>query len=120
MPTKTFAIILVLLSTLLTSSAQIFYKFASQTLSFNLISVITNTALIIGLILYGIAAVMYIIALKYGELSVLFPIIATSYIWVSLASPRFFATDSMNLIKWFAITFIAIGVIFIGVGSRDN
>ena len=120
MATKLFAILLVLFSTLITSTAQIFYKFASQTLSFNLVSIITNTALIIGLILYGIAAIFYILALKYGELSVLFPIIATSYIWVALASPRFFPTDSMNIIKWFAIAFIAIGVIFIGVGSNDH
>lgn len=120
MPTKPFAIIIVLFSTLITSAAQIFYKFASQTLSFNLVSLITNIALIIGLVLYGIAAIMYIIALKYGELSVLFPIIAASYIWVSIASPIFFPTDSMNLIKWIAIAFIALGVISIGVGSHDN
>ena len=118
MKTKPWAIALVIFFTFITSAAQILYKMAAQQLSFNFIALITNLPLILGGILYIISAVLMIIAFKGGEISVLYPIIALSYIWVSIASPRFFPQDSMNQIKWFGILFIIGGVTFIGIGSQ--
>ncbi len=114
--TKRWAIGLVVVCTLFTSFAQIFYKFGANKLSFNLISVITNWPIIIGIILYGTAAVLLIIALKAGEVSVLYPIIATSYIWVSLLSMYFFG-DIINLYKWIGMIFIFFGVILVAKGG---
>ena len=71
----------------------------------------------IGFVIYAIAAGVLITALKGGDLSVLYPIISTSYIWISLFSPIFFSTDSMNMIKWSGIGFIVIGVSLIGIGG---
>ena len=68
--------------------------------------------------MYGFGAVLLIIALRNGELSVIYPIIATSYIWVSLLSPRFFSTDFMNATKWGGIFVIIVGVTFVGIGGR--
>ncbi len=120
MKTKLWAIFLVLFCTLLTSSAQIFYKLGVKSLSLNLFSLITNYYLIFGLILYFIGAILLILALKNGELSVLYPLVATSYIWVSLLSPRFFATDSMNLMKWIGVFIIISGVSLVGIGGRNG
>lgn len=52
----------------------------------NLLSWASNYKILGGGVLYGIAAVLFIIALKHGNLSVLYPIIATSYIWVAVLS----------------------------------
>jgi len=41
-----------------------------------------NFKLIIGLGLYGIATIVYLFAIKGGDVRVLYPIIAFSYIWV--------------------------------------
>ena len=120
MKTKLWAVGLMVLCTVLTSSAQIFYKLGTKTLSFNLLSIITNYHIITGLILYGIGAVLLIIALKGGEVSVLYPIIATSYIWVSIFSPMFFPSDSMNILKWVGIFIIFIGVVVISIGSKEK
>jgi len=120
MKTKLWAIFLILFCTLLTSGAQILYKFGVKKLSFDLLSLITNYHIIFGLILYGIGAILLIIALKHGELSVLYPIVATSYIWVSLLSPKFFPTDSMNFMKWIGIFIIVIGVSFVSIGGRNG
>ena len=94
MGTKLSAIILVVIITLLTSAAQIFYKKGADILVFDFLSIITNYYLIIGLFLYFLGAVLLIIALRKGELSVLYPIIALSYVWVSLLSPLFFPLPS--------------------------
>ena len=112
METKLWAVFLVLLCTLMTSTAQIVYKFGVRPFNIYLI--------LLGLIIYGIAASVLITALKGGDLSVLYPIIATSYIWVSLFSPIFFASDSMNLLKWVGIIFIILGISFIGFGSKKD
>ena len=112
MATKLWAIALVLLCTLMTSAAQIIYKFGIKPFNVYLI--------ILGLAIYGIAAAVLITALKGGELSVLYPIIATSYIWVSLFSSLLFPSDSMNLLKWMGVVFIILGVSFIGIGSKKE
>ena len=117
--TKRWAIGLVAVCTLFTSFAQVLYKFGADKLSFNLISIITNWPIIAGLFLYGIGAVLLITALKGGDVSVLYPIVSTSYIWVSLFSMYFFG-EIMNLYKWVGIITIFFGVIFVAKGSKKD
>lgn len=119
MGTKAWAIGLMILCTVFTSIAQVFYKFGAARLEFDLISLITNFPLITGMVLYILGAVIMIIAFKGGEVSVLYPIIATSYIWVSLLSIYFF-NEALNLFRWIGIFVIIIGIIFISAGSKEK
>lgn len=107
--TKAAAIILVLICTVLTSIAQIFYKLAGNKLSFDFYSILTNYYIYIGLVIYAIAAVLLIYALKNGELSVIYPMISTSYIWVILLS-YFIFSETINAFKWIGVFIIIIGV----------
>ena len=118
MATKLWAALLVLFTTLLTSSAQLLYKYGSTTLTFNLINILTNYYLIGGLILYAIGGVLMIISFRGGEVSVLYPIIATSYIWVSFLS-IFFLKEPMNYFKWIGVVAIIAGIISISYGSKS-
>ena len=86
MATKLWAMSLMFFLTFLTSTAQIFWKFGADKLSFNLLTLITNWQIIFGILLYAIAGTMMIISFRGGEVSVLYPIFATSYIWVSFLS----------------------------------
>lgn len=104
--------------TLFTSAGQILYKIGAESLSLEISSIIFNMPLIAGLISYGIGLVFLIIAFKGGELSVLYPIVATSYIWVSLASSYLFETDYMTVSKWIGVIIIIVGVSFIGWGAK--
>jgi len=117
MATKTSSIALMILCTFFTSLAQVFYKFGAPKLELNLISIITNWQVIIGICFYAIGAAILIIALRGGELSILYPIIATSYIWVSLMSMYFFQ-EVMNIYKWLGIAFIIIGIVFINLNAK--
>jgi len=74
MKTKPIAILLVLFSTLLTSGGQILFKFASGKLTSFSLATFFNFHLIFGFFLYAFGAVFLVIALKYGELSILYPI----------------------------------------------
>jgi multidrug transporter EmrE-like cation transporter len=117
--TTGWAVLLVLLCTAFTSAGQILYKIASKTLSPSLDSVITNVPLILGLISYFIGAVILIIALKNGELSVLYPFISTGFIWVSLLSIKFLG-ETMTFQKWAGVAVIFSGITLIGIGSRKG
>ncbi|MDP6547624.1 MAG: hypothetical protein QF917_01530 [Candidatus Woesearchaeota archaeon] len=119
MTTKLWAMGVVLFCTLLTSSAQLFYKFGSETLSFDILSIITNVNLIIGILLYVVGGTLLIISLRGGEVTVLYPIFATSYIWVSFLS-MYFLNELMSLFKWAGVFTIIAGIIFIGYGSKKT
>lgn len=88
--TERIAIYLVILTTFLTSLGQIFFKYAAKTFELNIIALITNYNLILGFLFYGLGAITLILGLRKGELSTLYPIIALSYVWVTIASATLF------------------------------
>jgi len=116
MATAGWSIALVLSAAFLGSLGPVFLKKASATIQKNLSSIIFNYNLLIGFGFYGIGTVLFIPALKGGELSVLYPLIATTYIWVSLWS-MLLLKEKMNTLKWSGIIVIIIGVSLIGIGS---
>jgi len=67
---------------------------------------------ILGFFLYGVSAVLFLFALRQSNLSVLYPVVATSYIWVALFS-KFFLHEEFGVFKWFGIFFIILGVFII-------
>ena len=117
MATKLWAIGVVLFCTLLTSTAQIFYKWGVEKLSWNILSIITNVSLLMGMLLYAVGGILLILSFRGGEVSVLYPIIATSYIWVSFLS-IYYLNEVMNLFKWVGVFIIMAGIILIGLGNK--
>jgi drug/metabolite transporter (DMT)-like permease len=81
------------------------------------VALITNVPLIAGYALYGINTVMLVMALREGELSVLYPIIALTYVWVTLAS-YIRLHEPPNLYKNIGVAAIIIGVIIIGRAGK--
>ena len=94
----------------------IFFKKASKDFQFSPRKLLANISLIKGLSLYILATVLFIPALRFGELSVLYPIMALTYLWSTLLSIKYLK-ENMNSYKWIALILIIIGVIFIGLGS---
>jgi drug/metabolite transporter (DMT)-like permease len=108
-----WAIALVIIAGMLGSFGPIFFKKGSE-MSFKYFY--KNYNLIAGIFFYGIGTVLFIPALKGGDLSILYPLIALMYIWVSLLSVKLLG-EKMNKFKWIGILLIVIGVSFIGLGS---
>lgn len=117
MTTKLWAMGIILFSTFLTSTAQLFYKFAVEKLSFNILSIITNVNLLVGMALYIVGGILLIISFRGGEVSVLYPIYATSYIWVSFLS-IYFLGEAINIFKGLGVFVIIAGIVLIGYGSK--
>jgi drug/metabolite transporter (DMT)-like permease len=117
--TKWWAFSLMVLCTFLTSVAQFFYKKGAAVLSLSLSGVFLNWYLYVGILLYMLGAVLMITALRGGELSVLYPVIATAFIWVNVIS-WLWLSEPMNGFKWFGVGFIILGISCIGYGSRGG
>lgn len=102
-------ILLTALSAFIGSIGQIEFKRGSETLRFNIHSLLMNYHLFAGVFLYAFSTLIYIYALSKGQLSIIYPIIATSYIWTTLFA-NFFLNEPVNLTNWAGITLILMGI----------
>ena len=103
--------------TLVSAGAQILMKIGMSHFSLDPAALLTNVPLIAGYALYGLFTLMMILALKEGELSLVYPIISLSYVWVTLASYYLFH-DTLNPLKLLGIAGIMAGVAMLGKGGR--
>lgn len=117
MKVKPWAIGIMLLCTLLTSSAQLLLKSGALKLEFNILSVLSNWNIFLGIGLYGLGAVLVIFALRGGEVTVLYPIVTSSYIWVALGSSYFFG-ENVNSLRWIGILLVVVGILVITIGGN--
>lgn len=109
--------------TLLGAAAQILIKSGAGALGAHAslfqtaIGIITIPSLFFGYALYGVYTVVLILALRHGELSVLYPVIALTFVWVTIASAVVFHED-MNAAKLAGIAIIMAGVAVLGRGAQ--
>jgi len=116
-PAKSIA--LVLLCTVIGAAAQILLRMGAEFIGSGegIVSLLTNWPLMGGYVCLGANTLLLVIALREGQLSVLYPIIALTYVWVAVLSPMFFP-DSLNAFKVIGIFLVVGGVSLIGAGSR--
>ncbi len=107
---------LVIIGSLVASPGAIFFKKASQNLGKNIFKLLKIKEFYIGAILFVLSTLFFVPGLKYGELSILYPVASFSYIWVALLSIHFLK-EKMNISKWAGILLIIGGVVLIGLGS---
>jgi drug/metabolite transporter (DMT)-like permease len=116
MKTTKRAIILILLASLCAGTGQLFFRKATLSIH-NIISLI-NPFMFIGIFFYLIGIVLMTLAFKEGELSVLHPFLAISYVWVTIASHFIFMSETLGINKIIAVIIIFFGVYMIGLGGK--
>lgn len=112
------AVLLVLLCTILGAGAQFLLKFGSQAVdTSSLVAIVwsmaTNVPLVAGLSLYGLSMVLFVHALRNEQLSLLYPLISLTYIWVTGLS-IVFLNESVSIWKVAGVAVIVLGVAFLG------
>ncbi len=97
--------------------AQVLIKSGANVLTTtNPMDMLTNVPLVGGYSLYGLSTILLVLALRDGELSILYPVISLTYVWVAILSFIIFH-ESLNPIKLAGICTIVVGV---GVLGRNN
>jgi len=82
------------------------------------IGIFTRPMLFSGYALLGVSTVLLILALRRGELSLLYPVLTLGYVWVTILSVVIFQ-DSMNIFKIGGVAVIISGVAVLGRASRE-
>jgi uncharacterized membrane protein len=123
MTTALWAMGLVILGTMVGAFGPILFKKGSKTFTLNPRKILKdpmillkNYYVIFGCVLYALSSFIFIPALRGGELSVLYPLVSLSYIWVAILSAKFLG-EKINSTKIAGIALIIIGVSLIGIGS---
>jgi len=105
-------ILLTALSAFIGSIGQLEFKRGADNLQFDIKLLLTNYHLIIAIAVYCVSTVLYVYALSKENLSILYPIVATSYIWTLLFS-KIFLKEQVGLTGWAGVFFILLGVTLI-------
>jgi len=116
--TRAQSVALVFCCTILGAAAQMLMKIGLSHLSQpGVLGYITSIPLLGGYSLYGLNTVLLVFALRDGELSILYPIIALTYVWVTILSVIFFH-EILNLFKLVGIAVVVTGVAVMGRGGN--
>jgi len=105
-------VLLTALAAFIGSIGQLEFKHGADNLQFDIKLLLTNYHLIAGVAVYALSTVLYVYSLSKGNLSILYPIIATSYIWTLMFS-KIFLKETVGLTSWVGVFFILLGVTLI-------
>ena len=106
-----------LICTVFTAVGQILLKKGTNLLIFDIVSILTNFSLLLGVFFYALGAVLLIYALRYGELNVLYPIISLTFVWVTILS-FLFLNEPLSFFKVTGTSTILFGVVLITKGEK--
>jgi drug/metabolite transporter (DMT)-like permease len=115
------AVLTIVACTLIGAAAQVLIKMGGANLQHagliaTAIGILTIPTLFAGYCLYGIFAALMVYALRHGELSLLYPIIALTYVWVTILSVLVFH-ETITPFKGIGIAIIVCGVAVLGRGG---
>ncbi len=114
--TPVSSILLVLLASLIGSFGAVFLKLGAGKLSGGLKHLL-NWHLLVGISLYMGSSIPFVMGLKHGELSVLYPMVSAGYV-CTLFWSRIFFHEPITRAKIGALGLILAGLICISAGGR--
>lgn len=114
--TPVSSMLLVLGASVIGSFGSVFLKMGAAHLSKGL-AYIFNLQLVFGILLFLSSSIPFLIAIKHGELSVLYPMVSFSYVLTMIWSKLFFK-EPITWGKVGAIGFILAGLVCIGLGAQ--
>jgi uncharacterized membrane protein len=105
-------ITLMLLATFIAAIALIYLKKGSKNFNLDIIRQLHNKNMIIGGLLFGASVFLYVWALRFERLSIMFSLNSLTYVWVALLSMKILK-EKMNWHKWAGTMLIILGIILI-------
>jgi multidrug transporter EmrE-like cation transporter len=100
--------------TVLGAAAQVLMKIGSAVLARpDLVAILTSVTLLGGYSLYGLSTALLVLALRDGQLSVLYPVVSLTYVWVTALSVMLFK-EPLNAFKVLGVAAIVAGVTVLG------
>lgn len=115
MVSEYFIVGLTLLSALIASFAQYIFKRSIPKFGFHrkeIFALIHNRLLMAGLAVYVADLGIYLVALHYGQLSFVYPVFASSFIFTLLLS-KFALGEKLNAMRVLGILIVVVGIVVV-------
>ena len=110
------SMLLVLVASFFGSFGAVFLKFGSAHLRESFWRIF-NLKLAAGVALYLGSSYFFVLGIRHGELSVLYPMVSLAYIWTMIWA-RIFFQEAFTRQKFMGLGLILLGVFFVGLGSK--
>ena len=117
MKTPLSSVLLVFLSSFIGSFGAVLLKSGAERLQFSLVGLISNWRLISGVALFLLSSIFFLMGVRQGELTVLYPMVSLGYIWTLLWSRLFFG-EPFTRYKLMGVGLILGGVVLLGLGAH--
>jgi drug/metabolite transporter (DMT)-like permease len=114
--TPVSSMLLMLVASLIGSSGAVLLKLGSAELNKGFWHIL-NIKLAAGVAVYLVSWYFFVLGIRHGELSVLYPMVSLGYIW-TLFWARIFFRESFTRQKFVGLALIILGVFFVGLGSQ--
>ncbi len=109
--------LLVLLASFVGSFGAVFLKAGAKKLRDGFRHLLFNPAIVAGVISFLVSSYFFVLGIRHGELSILYPLVSLSYVWTLLWS-RLFFHEPFTRNKFLGLFVILVGVFFIGLGNQ--
>lgn len=115
MPDKLWLPGIVIFCSLLGATAQVLFKSAATEFPLSL-ALILNWRVLTGIGLYSISLLLFLFTLHYDNVSRLYPLVATSYVWLTIFAVVFLR-EKLSLPTVIGIGLVALGVAVLSLPS---
>jgi drug/metabolite transporter (DMT)-like permease len=119
MKTPVGAIVLILISSFVGSFGAVFLKLGAERMTGGILTMVKNYWLALGICLYLLSSVFFIMAVAQGDLTLLYPMVSLGYIW-TLVWARIFFKEPFTMGKVAGLAIIVAGVALINLGNAGG
>ena len=116
MKTPVSSIVLVLVGSFIGSFGAVFLKLGAEHMRGSIARIFSNYWLAIGVVLYLLSSVFYMMGISQGELTVLYPMVSLGYLFTILWAWLFFK-EPFTKAKFSGLLLIMFGVALINLGN---
>jgi multidrug transporter EmrE-like cation transporter len=109
--------LLVLVASFIGSFGAVFLKSGAERLHRRLTSLLLNWRLAAGVAFFLLSSFFFVLGIRRGELSILYPVVALGYVWTLFWSRLFFG-ERFSRNKFLGIGLILAGIVFLNLGNK--
>jgi multidrug transporter EmrE-like cation transporter len=115
--TPVSSMLLVLLASFVGSFGAVFLKSGAGRLHRNLGSLVFNYPLMLGVFMFLLSSYFFVLGVRKGELTVLYPMVSVGYVWTLVWSRLFFG-EPFTRTKFVGLGMIIAGIACLFAGGR--
>ena len=108
--------LLVLLASFIGSFGAVFLKSGAKRLHRDWRTLVLNWRLAAGVVCFVLSSIFFVMGVRTGELTVLYPMVSLGYIWTLLWSRLFFG-EPFTRNKFLGVGMILAGIVCLGLGT---